>query len=297
MSATRTGLLSICPLLFLASFATASPPEIRQYPSGPVVSIHQLPEAMCRGWVEVRTTSATQLPFWDILLEVEGNSRLLLGCNPDYIYALALTGGFDNGVQRLTPGMASLWPHFGGNGDGPAIYDFSAGTLVKLFTTGNQAKDPGLADLARIQQSLQSGPRSKRAEHAALSPDASPFRTFPEIMAIKRASRHRGDYSLRTAKQFASALTHRDTGLLAALLSPALFDEENSISGQAVKPNPARIAFAERLVALNDAMETFSGLRELGNLRYEMRSEKQAFHLTLQEAEGCFYVKRLDPEP
>lgn len=295
MSTTRPALPLLSLLLLTAPLSVFPAPELRQFPSGQPVSQSQLPEAICRGWVEVRATAAVQVVFWDILLDLGRDSRVFLGCNQDYIYALSLAGSFDNGSHVVTPGMASLWSHFGGSGDGPAIHEFSAPALLRLFAEGGHAEDPDLRSIAAIQGNAGPG-----LEAAALTPathEARPFRTFPEIMAIKRASRHQEDYGLRTATQFANALSDRDTGLLGALLAPTLFENETSSAVPSIKPSPARIAFAERLISLNDydPLTSPSGLVDLGNFQYEMRSTRQAFRITLQQTDGCFFVKRLEP--
>lgn len=296
MSVTRTGLALTSALLALLSTTHASPPEVRQFPSGQPVAIARLPEAICHGWVEVRATAPAQLALWDILLDVDGHSRLLLGCNKDYIYALTLSGRFDNGLQRVSPGSASFWPHFGGSNDSPTIYDFSAAALLRLFYPAGEAGDPDLQSLAQAQES-DSG-RLHLAGNGVLADSAAqPFQAFPEIMAIKRASRHAADYGLRTASQFANALSQQDTGLLAELLAPSLFQEETSFAAPPLKPSPRRLAFAERLLALNDyASVTAPKVRDLGNLQYEMHASQQSFRISLQEVGGCFYVKRLDPQ-
>lgn len=297
MSPTQNGLVLAACLLALLSNAPASPPELRQFPAGQVVTSARLPEAICRGWVEVRTSSPAQLAFWDILLDVDADSRLLLGCNKDYIYALSLAGRFDNGLQRITPGRVSLWSHFGGSGDSPAIYDFSAAALLRLFSPSSEGNDPGLEVLAHTQEGDSGNLHLASSGALASAPAGQPFRAFPEIIAIKRASRHAADYGLRTASQFANALSQQDTGLLAALLAPSLFQEESSAISPPLKPSPTRLAFAERLLALNDyASVTTLKVRDLGNLQYEMHASQQAFRISLQEVEGCLYVKRLDPQ-
>lgn len=298
MSATRTGLALVCPFLVSLSLAGPSGPVLSQFPSGQPIFPHQLPEAICRGWVEVRTHTSCSVVFWDLLLDVAPHSRLLLGSNEDYIYALTLEGQFDNGHQEVPPGKVSLWSHFGGNGDLPLLYDFSASALLETFATAGQSKDPGLGSLARQQAKAPNGliPVSGTADLTP-PPGSRSFRMFPEIMAIKRASHHQEDYGLRTATQFAQALSQRDTSLIAVLLSPSLFENETSAALLSVKPSPARLAFAERLVSLNDyqPLDPSTGLLPLGNFQYEMRSAKQAYRITLQLTGGSLYVKRLEP--
>jgi len=294
-------LQSLAAAWLVPSLLSASESSFSRFPSGEPLEERHLTSAMCRGWVEVRTGSASQLLLWDLLLEIDGASRILLGCNRDYLYALSLAGGFRSGGQRVPAGSVALWTHLGGTGGGPSVYPFSAAQLQDVFAAQGYGEDPDLAELARDEPPSEEPGTAAPVLASPLSRPAGPesgaavFRTSPEIIAIKRASRHAIDYGYQTAKQFLTALAAQDHRLVAVLLAPSLFREASAGRRGDGVPLETRLQFARRIASTADYSRLdLSTLRDRGEHRYEVSSSDATFRLTLRPFEDGLYVSRLD---
>jgi hypothetical protein len=237
-----------CAAAQAASFSTVH--------GGKSVTPRSFISTACREWVEVRSNGAEEIALWDNTLRLEPGTRVIVGTNSVYFYALCLDGKFTIGREKAAAGKIAVWGHYGEGGSAPLIYTFSAARLAEtLAAMRGGRRDESLAAMAETQKRRQwwglltptnfnvAMPVPKVLDDARRA-----YQTRPEIIAIKRKSRNNEEYAQNTALAFGDALRRRDVELVAALLAPSLFTRGRATYDMA-QLAPQRRAFANNILS------------------------------------------------
>ena len=243
-----------CAAAHGASFSTVH--------GGKPVTPQNFTSTACREWVEVRSNGAENVALWDNSLRLEPGTRVIVGTNSVYFYALCLDGKFSLGKLALgklaaPAGKIMVWGHYGEGGPKPLVYSFSAARLNETLSAMRGGRsDASLAEMAASQKRKQwwglltptnfnvAMPVPKSIDDARRA-----YQTRPEIIAIKRKSRNNSEYAQNTALAFGEALKRRDTSLVAALLAPSLFTQGRGTYDVGTRLAPERGAFAKSILA------------------------------------------------
>ncbi len=277
------------------------------FPSGTPVKSLELPGVMCREWVEVTTEGeATQLNFWDIDLEVEADSRILLGVSSSAIYALTLDGQTRTGKRtKAKSGQIMVWSHYGGGmGGKPSLYSFSAERLLSSFTAKGVSDDTDLKNIATVQKRKRFWGRLRPTGFNVATPVEpeleelrEDYQTNPELIGIKRASRDKNDYAKKTAERFIELLGQGDAATAGLLISPSIFLEGSPADQAKHLLTEQRMAFANHLVRSGDYKGLGAlSLEHLGEGRFAVTSGERSFLITLEPYDDGLYVSSLKVE-
>lgn len=238
-----------CAAAQAASFSTVH--------GGKPVAAQSFISTACREWVEVRSNGAESVSLWDNTLRMEPGTRVIVGTNSVYFYALCLDGKFTVGREKAGAGKIAVWGHYGEGSASPLIYTFSAARLAEtLAAMRGGRRDESLAAMADSQRRRQWwGLLTPTSFNVAMPVPKSlddarrAYQTRPEIIAIKRKSRNNEEYALNTALAFGDALKRRDASLVAALLAPSLFTQGRGTYDVRTRLAPERSAFARSILS------------------------------------------------
>lgn len=262
----------------------------------------ELARAVCTGWVEVTSGGAEVVDLWDIKLGLDPGTRVIVGCNSVYLYALCIDGRFHVGGQKVPAGKIAVWGHYREGGPKPLIYVFSAQRMNETLAAMRGGRsDPSLAALAATQRRKQwwglitptkfnvAMPVPKELDDARRL-----YQTKPELIAIKRESRNNDEYAQNTALAFGIALKTRDVRLVTSLLSPGLFTQDSALRDPTERLTKDREAFAKHLLAQADYREIAPGtLKHHGSGLYTMRMGARAVAVQVASYDDGLYVGSL----
>lgn len=284
--------------------ASDLPTTISTFPTGDAIPASQILEAVCADWVEVSTNKASVVHLWDVALEIDPESRVLIGANSVYFYALTLNGKFKVGKQKAPAGKIMVWKHYGEDGGKAVTYTYSAKRLATVFGAKGLPGDADLASLASSQKKKRfwgflrptgvnvAAPVTTEIEEARIY-----YQTNPVMIGVKRTSRNRKEYPQNTVATFLDALASDDVVSVACLLSPALFLEGASMSQMENLLIQERTAFANHLIESG----SFSKFRDatftdLGDGQFIATSGGNSLKVTLKGFDDGLYVTSLAPE-
>lgn len=303
---TRLALFFFLPLFANSTLGLAGPEgRFSVFPKGGGVNPENLTSAICRDWIEFEAGDQSgEIVLWDIRISTDAGSRLLLGANSVYIFALTLSGESRSGGAKAPAGKILVWNHYGTRDGLPQAYTFSAVHLNDVFAANGLDGDPALADLAGKQRRKQFwGLLRPTGFNVAtpVSPDLEAVRedyqTNPVIIGIKRNSRRESDYARQTVTAFAEALKAGDARTVALLMSPSLFIEGASATREKELLTDARLAFAKTLVAGGGygRLETGS-VKKIATDQYSVPGGGQTHRITLEAFDDGLYVTQLKSE-
>ncbi len=235
--------------------ASDIPATISTFPKGDVIPSSQILEAVCADWVEVSTNKASVVHLWDVALEIDPESRVLIGANSVFFYALTLNGKTQVGNQKAPAGKIMVWSHYRDNGGKAVIYTYSAQRLATVFGAKGFSEDPTLTALAKSQKRKRfwgllrpTGVNVAAPVETSIEESRVFYQTNPSMIGVKRASQKRADYPQNTVATFLDALANDDVVTVGALLSPTLFLEGASESQLETLLIQERQAFATHLI-------------------------------------------------
>lgn len=282
-----------------------NPVRLSALSSGKVVAQEDLASSLCREWVECRSSSATELRFWDITLELERETRLLLGANSVYIYALTLSGKCGVGRAEAPAGKIMVWNHYGSNQGKPLVHTYSATHLLDAFAAKGVADDVDLTQLAASQKRKKFWGLLRPTGFNVATPLGDEveavredYQTDAFLIGIKRSSKDGREYADNTAKMFVEGLRQGDARSVALLISPKLFLEGASAAQSEELLTRQRLAFARQLLA----KENYSNLdaasvTEIDTGKYLVRGAGgRSLQLSIAAFDDGLYVTSLKPQ-
>lgn len=296
------------PLVFLIVTSLGVFPcraTISEFPSGESIDEKELLSAICSGWVEVASAEESKsVALWDVSLEIGPNSRLLLGANSSYFYALTLEGEFAVGKKVAPAGKIMVWSHYGDNGGKAKVFFYSAERLSTVFGAKGFPDDPDLEIIARTQKKKQFWGFLRQTGFNVAAPVGNEreetralYQANPTVIGVKRASADREDYPTNTVAAFVDALIAKDVDSVATLLSPDLFLEGASAAQIEQLLANERKAFATHLLH-SGSYDRFqnSTIESLGNATYAAKAGDHQLSITLEAFDGAVYVTSMTPQ-
>lgn len=243
--------------------------------------------------------------MWDITLEVGAHSRLLLGANSVYIYAMTLSGEARAGTIAAPAGKILVWSHYGLKDGAAKAYTFAADRLQSVFEANGHAADPDVGSIVQAQKrkrfwGLLRPTNTNVAQPVSLELEGlrRSYQTSPEMIALKRASKDKEDYAINTVKAFVTALSRGNARAAARFISPALFlegTEDDQAHHQLV--TEGRVAFARHLIGTGGWQKYESAaVSGSGGGNFSMSAGGRSLQITLGGFDDGLYVTSLKPE-
>lgn len=242
--------------------------------------------------------------IWDITLEVSSHSRLLLGANSVYIYALTLSGETRTGKIAAPAGKILVWSHYGLKDGAPKVYTFAADRLQTVFAGNGRAGDPDVDSIVQSQKrkrfwGLLRPTNTNVAQPVSIELEdlRRSYQTSPEMIALKRSSRDKADYAVKTVEVFVAALVRGDAQGAARFISPALFLEGAEARQAHQLLMEERVAFARRIIGSGGWQKFQPGtVSDLGGGNFSISAGGRSLQITLGGFDDGLYVTSLKPE-